>query len=83
MSFLENIPSIPIDNFKDHYVLVFHLTPMQDATETFQHPELFVEPLSLELRFIFPLIHVTELNVLGEQRSSVAVVKVGVVGKNI
>ena len=27
--FQDDIPSIPIDNFKDHYVLVFDLTSMQ------------------------------------------------------
>ena len=31
MNFQDHIPSIPIDNFKDHYVLVFDLTSMQDA----------------------------------------------------
>ena len=33
MDFQNDIPSIPIDNCKDHYVLVFDLTSMQDATE--------------------------------------------------
>ena len=32
MNFQDDISSIPIDNFKDHYVLVFDLTSMQDAT---------------------------------------------------
>ena len=32
-NFQDDIPSIPIDNFKDHYVLVFYLTSMQDAAE--------------------------------------------------
>ena len=83
MNFQDNIPSIPIDNFKDHYVLVFDLTSMQDATENCHYPELVGEPLRLELNFTFPLEHVTELIVLGERMSSVAVDKFGVVGKNI
>ena len=33
MNFQSDIPSIPIDNFEDHYVLVFDLTLMQDNTE--------------------------------------------------
>ena len=33
MNFQDDIISIPIDNFKYHYVLVFDLTAMQDATE--------------------------------------------------
>ena len=31
MNFQDDIPSFPVDNFKDHYVLVFDLTSMQDA----------------------------------------------------
>ena len=86
MNFQDDIPSIPIDNFKDHYVLVvllFDLTSRQDATENCHYPELVGEPLRLELNFTFPLEHVTELIVLGERMSSVAVDKFGVVGKNI
>ena len=81
MNFQDDIPSIPIDNFKDHYVLVFDLASMQDTTENCHYPELFGEPLRLELNFTFPLEHVSELIVLGERMSSVAVDKFGVVGK--
>ena len=81
MDFEDDIPSIPNDNFKDHFVLVFDLTSMQDANENCHHPELVGEPLRLELNFTFPLEHVTELIVLGD--TSVAVDKFGVVGKNI
>ena len=83
MSFQDDIPSIPIFNFKDHYVLVFDLTSMQDATEKCHYRELVGEPLRLELNFTFPLEHVTELIVLGERMSSLAVDKSSVVGKNI
>ena len=83
MNFQDDIPSIPIDNFKDHYELVFDLTSMQDATEICHYPEPVGAPLRLGLNFTFPLEHVTELIVLGERMSSVAVDKFGVVGKNI
>ena len=53
MNFQDDIPSIPIDNFKDHYVLVFDLTSIQDATENCHYPELVGEPLRLELNFNF------------------------------
>ena len=82
-NFQDDIPSIPIDSFKNHYVQVFDLTSMQDATEKCRYPELFGEPLRLELNFTFPQEHVTELIVLEERMSSVAVDKFGVVGKNI
>ena len=83
VNFQDDIPSIPIDNFKDHYVLVFDLTSMHDATENCHYPELVGEPLRLELNFTFALEHVTELIVLGERMSSVAVDTCDVVGKNV
>ena len=83
MNFQDDIPSFPIDNFKDHYVLVFDLTSMRDATENCHYPVLVGEPLRLEINFTFPLKHVTDLIVLGERMSSIAVDKFGVVGKNI
>ena len=83
MSFQNDISSIPFDNFKDRYVLLFDLTSMQDATESFHYPKLVGEPLRLELNFTFLLEHVTELIVLGERMSSVEVDKFGVVERNI
>ena len=83
MNFQDVIPSIPIDDFKDHFVLVFDLTSMQDATENCHYPELVGEPLRLELNFINILENVTELFVLGERMSWVALDKFGVVGKNV
>ena len=83
MNFQDGIPSIHIDDFKDHYVLVFVMTSMQDATENCLYPELVGEPLRLELHFSNPLENVAELIVLGERMSSVAVDKFGVVGENV
>ena len=81
MNFQDEIPSIHIDDFKDHYVLVFDLTSMQDATEKCHYLELVGEPLRLELNFTQLLENVTEFIVLGERMSSFAVDKFGVVGK--
>ena len=83
MNFQDDIPPIPIDDFKDDYVLVFDLTSTQDATEKCHYPELVGEPLRLEINFTNPLENVTELIVLGERMSLVAVDKFGVVGKNV
>ena len=83
MNFQDDIPSIPIDDFKDHYMLVFDLTSLQDATENCHYAELVGEPLRLELNFTNPLENVTELIVLGERLSSVAVDKFRLVGKKV
>ena len=62
---------------------LFDLTSMQDATENCHYPDLVRELLPLELNVNFPPEQVTELIVLGERLSSVAVDKFGVVGENI
>ena len=77
----DDVTSIRIDSFKDHYVLVFDLTSKQDATENCLYPEVVGEPLKLEMNFTFLPEHVTQLNILGERMTSVAVDKFGVVGK--
>ena len=51
INFQDGIPSIPIGNFKDHFVLVFDFTSVKDATENCHYPELVGEPLRLELNF--------------------------------
>ena len=56
---------------------------MQDATEHSHYPEIFGEPLRLELYFSASLEIATEVIVLGERMSSVAVDKFGFVGKNL
>ena len=83
MNYQDDIPSIPVDNLKDHYVLVFDLTSMQDATEHCYYPEVIGEPLRLQLYFSSPLENVTETIVLGERMYSIAVDNFRVVGKNL
>ena len=53
MNFQDDILSIPIDNFKDHCVLVFDLTSMQVATENCLYQELIGEHLRLEINSNF------------------------------
>ena len=54
---------------------------MQVATEICPCPELVGEPRPLELNFTFVLEHVTELILLGERMSSVAVASLVLVEK--
>ena len=83
MNFQDDFPSIPVENFEDHYVVVFDLTSMQDATEHCHYPEIIGEPLRLELYFTSALENVSEVFVLRERKSCVEVDKFGVVGKNL
>ena len=78
-----DIPSNPIDKFKDYYVLIFDWTSLQDATENCHYPELVREPLRLELNFNPPGEHFTERIALRERKFLVAFDEFAVVGKNI
>ena len=82
MNFQDDILSVLIDNFKDHFVLVFDLTPMKGATEICHCPELVGEPLRLELNFTFPLEHVNSLYWENECLR-LQLTSFGVVGKKI
>ena len=76
MKFPGDIPSSPSDNLKEQYVLVFDLNSFHDASQNYLYPELVGGPLSLELKFNFLLEPVTQLIVLEQRRSSVAVDKI-------
>ena len=67
MYFQDDIPSILIDYPKYHFLLVFGLTSIQDATEKCHYPKLVGEPLRLKLSFTFLLEHFTELHKLGNE----------------
>ena len=75
MNFQDDMPSISIGNFEDHYVLVVDLTSRQDDTENCFSPELIGEPLRLELNFTLPLEHVTELMVLAERMTNLVLLE--------
>ena len=62
---------------------MFDVISMSGATESCHHPALVRKLLRLELNVTLPLEYASELNVLEEGMSSVAVDKFGVVGKNI
>ena len=73
-------PLFPIENFKDHYVLMFDLTLKQHATENCHYRELVGKPLRPEHFFNFPLEHVTKPIVFPQRNSTLAVDKLGIVG---
>ena len=87
MQFNEDFPALPMEDFQNHYVLVFDMTSLQDAAEQLHYPEHNGESLRLEIFFQFPLEQVTELIVLGEMLvlglSKVQIDKFGTVAKNV
>ena len=83
MQFNEDFPALPMEDFQNHYILVFDLTSLQDAAEHLHYPELSGESLRLEMFFQFPLEQVTEVIVLGERLSNIQIEKFGTVAKNV
>ena len=45
MQFNENRQALPMEDFQNHYILVFDLTSLQDAAEHLHYPELSGESL--------------------------------------
>ena len=83
MQFSEDFPALHMEDFQNHYILVFDLTSLQDAAEQLHYPELTGESLRLELFFEFPLEQVTEVIVLGERLSNIQNDKFGKFAKNV
>ena len=83
MNFQNDVPSIPIERFKDHYALVIDLALMQEATENCHYPELVGEPLPETKLHFSSRKSYTEVIVLGERLSSVANNKFAAVGKKV
>ena len=83
MQFNEDFPALPIEDFQNHYILVFDLTSLQDAAEQLHYAELSGEKLRLEMFFLFPLEQVTEVIVLGERLSNIQIDIIRTVAKNV
>ena len=83
MNLQDDISSFSYHKFREHFVLVFDLTSMQNATENSHYTKLVGEPLRRELNFTFPLEHVTDRTVWEERMSSSAADIGGVIAKKI
>ena len=82
MQFNEDFPAL-LEDFQNHYFLVFDLTSLQDAADHLHYPELSGESSRLGMFFQFPLEQVTEMIVLGERLSNIQIDKFGTIAKNV
>ena len=73
---------IPVDHYKDHFIMVFDLTPTREADSDVYFPDLVGEPLRIELYFTEALTNAIEVVFLGEKLTSVLINKEGKVEKN-
>ena len=52
--FNADFPALPMEDFQNHYILVFDLISLQHAAEQLHYPEFSGESLRLEMFFNFP-----------------------------
>ena len=82
LAYVENGHGISLDDFPNHYILVFDLTSTQEATHDFIHPELTNSAISIELKFDAGLTNNIEILCLGEKSSTVYIDSARNVSKN-
>ena len=83
MQLNEDFPALPLEDFQNHFILVFDMTSLHGAAEQLRYPELSGECLRLEMFFQFPLEQITEVIVLGERLSNIESDNFGTVAKNV
>ena len=71
LAYVENGHGIPLSEFANHYIMIFHLTSTQEATHDFIHPELTISSFVVELKFDAALAHNVEVFFLWEKASTI------------
>lgn len=82
LAFTSHGHGIPIDDFPDHYVLVFDLTSTQQASHDYLYPELTNGSISIDLRFAKDIPDSLELFFLGERSSTIYINSARKIRKN-
>ena len=82
LAFSSHGHGISIDDFPDHYVLVFDLTSTQQASHDYLYPELTNGSISIDLRFSKDIPDSLELFFLGERSSTIYINSARKIRKN-
>lgn len=82
LSFTSHGHGIPLEEFDNHFVIVFDLTSTQEASQEYIHPELTNTSLSLDLTFGRQIAAAIEVFLLGEKTSTIYINKSRNISKN-
>ena len=82
LKFYQDGPNIIINDYENHFCLVFDLTSTQQSELMIHYPDVISASLRLELYFRENLTNTIEVIVAGEQLSSIFIDKNGKVTKN-
>ena len=74
---------IPMQEYDNHYILVFDMTSTLEASHEFIHPELTNSTIGIELSFTDNLTNPVELFLLGEKASTIFIDSVRNISKNV
>lgn len=83
LAFIESGHGISLQDYPNHFVMVFDLTSTQEASHDFIHPELTNASLSVELTFSEAIADNLEILFLGEKASTVYIDSTRNVSKNV
>ena len=64
---------ISLEDYPNHFIMVFDLTSTQQASHDFIHPELTNCSVSIELKFSAALAHNVEIFIIGEKASTICI----------
>ena len=83
LAYIDNGHGISLQDYPNHFVMVFDLTSTQQASHEFIHPELTNSSISIELKFSTALAANIEIFIVGEKASTIFIDSNRKVSKNI
>ena len=82
LAYIDNGHGISLEDYPNHFIMVFDLTSTQQASHDFIHPELTNCSVSIELKFSAALAHNVEIFIIGEKASTIYIDQARKVSKN-
>ena len=82
LAYIDNGHGISLEDYPNHFFMVFDLTSTEQASHDFIHPELTNCSVSNELKFSAALAHNVEIFIIGEKASTIYIDSARKVSKN-
>ena len=82
LAYIDNGHGISLEDYPNHFIMVFDLTSTQQASHDFIHPELRNCSVSIELKFSAALAYNVEIFLIGEKASTIYIDSARKVSKN-
>ena len=83
LAYVDDGHGISLEDYPNHFVMVFDLTSAQQASHDFIHPELTNSSISVEMKFATALTDNIEIFIVGEKASTIYIDSNRKVSKNM